>query len=114
MMRGCYCEGELVFFDAKDLLYSQDLGGCWVLKDDHGELTIGRNHNFVHRGTNFDKSDVFFWVQRLNGTASFVHEIIDQCSIVNSIVLSHGTLDGDTFFIDNDDTKNTHMSVDAI
>ena len=110
MKGGC---GEFVFFARKEL-YSQDLRGSWILKDDHGELTIGRNHNLVHSGTNFDKSNVFFGVQRLDGTTSFVHELSDKSSIVNSIVLSHSTLDGDSFFIDNDDTKNTHMSVDAI
>ena len=85
-----------------------------VLQHNHCKFSVWRDHDFVDGRTNFDKGDVLLWVQRLNGVGSLIHELRDETSIVDGVVLLHRTLDCDTLFVHNDDAEDTHMRVDAV
>ena len=85
-----------------------------VLNHDHRELSVRRNHDLVDGGADFDKGDVFLGVQRLDRVRRLVHKLSDQRTVIYSLVLLHSALDGDTFLVDNDDTEDTHVGVDAV
>ena len=92
----------------------RSLGVGGVLDDDHCELLVGRNHDLVNLRTDFDKGDFLAWVQVLNGHAGLLHELRDQTSIVDCLVLFHGGFHGNTVFVDDNYAQHTHVCVDAI
>jgi len=51
------------------------------------------------------------WLDRVVG---FVHEIFNETTVIDCLVLFHGTLDSDSFFVDDDHTEHAHVRVDAI
>ena len=51
------------------------------------------------------------WLDRVVG---FVHEIFNETAVIDCLVLFHGTLDCNSFFIDDDHTEHAHVRIDAI
>ena len=85
-----------------------------VLQHDEREFFFWRNHDLIDGGPNFDESDVLLGMQRLNGVGGFVHELGDETTVVDGVVLLHGALNGDALLVDDNDAKDTHVRVDPI
>ena len=85
-----------------------------VLEHNHGEFAVGRNHDLVDGRADFDECDVFFGVQRLDRVRRLFQELMDQSAVVDRLLLIHGAFDGDSLFVDNDDTEHAHVRVDSV
>lgn len=85
-----------------------------VLDNDHGELLVGRNHNLVNLGANFDEGDFFARVQVLDRHSRLLHELRDQTAIVDCFVLLHRRLHRHAVLVHDNYAQHTHMCVDAI
>ena len=53
-------------------------------------------------------------MQTFDRLCGLVHELGDETTVVDSVVLLHGALDRDSFLVDDYDTKYAHMRIDAI
>ena len=84
------------------------------MQHNHCEFSVGCDHDFVNGRANFDKGDVLLRVQTFDRLGGLVHEIADETAIVDSVVLLHGALDRDSLFVDDYDTKDAHMRIDAV
>ena len=85
-----------------------------VLEDDHGELAVRSNHNLVDGRADLYESDFFLGMKRLNSVVGFVHEIPNETTVIDCLVLIHGTLNCNSFFVDDDHTEDAHVRIDAI
>jgi len=85
-----------------------------ILQHNHSEFSIGCDHDLVDGRADFDKGDVLLWMQTLDRVGSLVHELSDQTTVVDGVVLLHGAFDRDSLLIDDDDAEDTHVCVDAV
>ena len=60
-----------------------------LLENDHGEFSVGRDHDLIHLGSDLDEENLLIRVQMLDDLVSFVFELSDQGAIDNGILWLH-------------------------
>ena len=51
------------------------------------------------------------WLDSVDG---FFQELVNETAVIDCLVLLHGALDCNSFFIDDDHTEHAHVRIDAI
>lgn len=85
-----------------------------VLNHNQGELLIGRNHNLMLQRTNSNESDGLLFMDLLNLGLSSVEEATNYLAVLDGLGRAHGASNSQSLVVDNDDTDNAHMGVNAI
>jgi hypothetical protein len=85
-----------------------------VLQHNHGEFTVGRNHNLMLIGPDSNEGDVFFGVESLDGGLGLGVELSDEGAVLNGLSLGHGGLNSDTLLVDDHNAEDTHMGINPV
>ena len=85
-----------------------------VLNDNESELLVWRNHNLMLQGANTDESDGLLLMDLLDFGLGAIEEAADDLTVFNGGSGAHGGPNGEALVVDDNDSNNAHVGVNAI
>ena len=85
-----------------------------VLNDNQTEFLIRGNHDLMLLGADSDEGDCLLLVDLLDLGLRLVQEPTDDLTIIDRINLVHGCADGKTFLVDDNETDNAFVRINAV
>ena len=78
------------------------------------EFAVRRNHDLVHGRADTNEDNIVVGVHGLDGALRVLRELVDEGTVVDGGLLLHGGANGDALQVNDDNTFDTFMGLDAI